>query len=218
MIYIHYKHRPWWCGVRQLPWCSQSPGFSELVYCTLCPQAQELCLAALPGQMTTLMRHREKLLKLSTISNNLKTVEVRKHQCTSFIVSCFMNNVLYRIISQTFIFTFLLGIHKKYVTVFLFAVCIQKMKLSFQPLNFLKENDRRTKITRCNTRSRVLRWEICVSVSQFGFSSEIIIQVKNGSICDPDVNTCNNICGIIHLKARLVYLTGLALWSSAMHQ
>lgn len=31
--------------------------------------------------------------------------------------------------------------------VFLFAVCIQKMELSFQPLNFLKANDKQTKIT-----------------------------------------------------------------------
>ncbi len=29
--------------------------------------------------------------------------------------------------------------------VFLFAVCIQKMELSFQPLNFLKANDKQKK-------------------------------------------------------------------------
>lgn len=41
--------------------------------------------------------------------------------------------------------TFFLGIHKKGVFVCLFAVCIQKMELSFQPLNFLKANDKQLK-------------------------------------------------------------------------
>lgn len=51
------------------------------------------------------------------------------------------------IIYSTSIFTFFLGIYKKCMLVFLFAVCIQKMELPFQPLNFLKANDKHTKIT-----------------------------------------------------------------------
>ena len=54
---------------------------------------------------------------------------------------CVYNHLLY------VIFTFFLGVHKKCMLVFLFAVCIQKMELSFQPLNFLKVNDEHTKIT-----------------------------------------------------------------------
>lgn len=86
-------------------------------------------------------------------SKNIKTLEAGKHLCTSYIVSqccLFLLTTLYIIICLTFIFTFLLGIHIKYVIVFLFAVCVQKMELSFQPLNFLKENDKHTKITRGN--------------------------------------------------------------------
>lgn len=43
---------------------------------------------------------------------------------------------------RAFTHTFFLGIHKKGVLVFLFAVYIQKMELSFHPLNFLEANDK----------------------------------------------------------------------------
>lgn len=69
------------------------------------------------------------LLRRFNFSGNLITTKSHKDNTINIIVYC------------KFIFTVFLWIHKKCMLVFLFAVCIQKMELSFQPLNFLKAND-----------------------------------------------------------------------------
>lgn len=101
----------------QLPGCSFSPEFPELVGCTLDPPTQARCWGVSPGWMTALRRDKKHNRRYDRAKRHIPAETPKE----SYIFSHTTGRLV----------TFFFRIHKEGVLVFNFAVCIQKMEFPF---------------------------------------------------------------------------------------